>query len=595
MEKKQRRIGIIPQVAILFLVGILTTGILTAVLEWRLSNDSVTRQVENRAEEIADEVRRSVLEYPAYRWLLRFWHDRADSLDIEYDVGFTGETKTEQKCREFTAAHPELQLQYLTELEIQSLPEEEQKLYAEIAYSWLITRIDQIKRAYHIDYLFCVASKEPFDTQFFLFSGAEENSVRGTSYEEVYPLGHFVTVAESQQLAMQNARENSSHLADAGDYVDYYTYLCSFDETAVFIGMTYNYSDLREDVRTQTRTGTTYAILNQTLLSLVTLLLISYFVLRPLKGVQQNIRLYRETKDSQTVTKNLAQIRSSNEIGQLSEDVSDLALEIDDHLEKIRSITAEKERIGAELELATKIQNSMLPSIFPPFPDRSEFDIYASMDPAKEVGGDFYDFFLVDPDHLCMVIADVSGKGIPAALFMMASKIILQSCAMLGSSPGEILTKTNEAICSKNPENMFVTVWVGILEISTGKLTAANAGHEYPVIKQPDGSFALYKDRHGFVLGGLSDARYREYELQLEPGAKIFVYTDGVAEAKNADNEMFGVERTVAALNKQPEAAPEQILQNVRRAVDDFVKDEEQFDDLTMLCLEYQGKEENKP
>ena len=251
---------------------------------------------------------------------------------------------------------------------------------------------------------------------------------------------------------------------------------------------------------------------------------------------------------------------------------------------------AHAEAVAADLRLATKIQSSMLPNIFPAFPDRSEFDIYASMDPAKEVGGDFYDFFLVDPDHLCIVIADVSGKGVPAALFMMASKIILQSNAMLGQTPAEILTKTNEAVCSNNPESMFVTVWLGILELSTGKLTAANAGHEYPILKEPDGNFAIYKDKHGLVIGGMDGVRYREYELQLQPGSKLFLYTDGVPEATSADKELFGVERTVGALNARPDASPEQLLKNVRNAVDSFVQEAEQFDDLTMLCLEYRGR-----
>ena len=196
-------------------------------------------------------------------------------------------------------------------------------------------------------------------------------------------------------------------------------------------------------------------------------------------------------------------------------------------------VTAEKERIGTELALATRIQADMLPNIFPAFPDRTDFDIYATMDPAKEVGGDFYDFFLIDDDHLCMVMADVSGKGVPAALFMMASKIILRNNAMMGKSPAKILGPTN-AICSNNQEEMFVTVWLGILEISTGKLTAANAGHEYPVMKRPDGRFELLKDKHGFVVGGMEGVKYKDYELQLEPGAKLFLYTDGVPEATDA-------------------------------------------------------------
>lgn len=219
-----------------------------------------------------------------------------------------------------------------------------------------------------------------------------------------------------------------------------------------------------------------------------------------------------------------------------------------------------------------------------------EFDLYASMDPAKEVGGDFYDFFMIDDDHLGMVIADVSGKGIPAAMFMMFSKNIIANNAMLGKLPAKALEDANNSICKNNSEEMFVTVWLGILEISTGHVVAANAGHEYPAIKSADGGFELFKDKHGLVVGGMEGLRYREYELQLEPGSKIFVYTDGVPEATNADEEMFGTDRMIEALNTDPGAAPKQILKNVRSAVDDFVKDAEQFDDLTMLCLEYRGK-----
>ncbi|MBQ8953673.1 MAG: serine/threonine-protein phosphatase, partial [Clostridia bacterium] len=166
-----------------------------------------------------------------------------------------------------------------------------------------------------------------------------------------------------------------------------------------------------------------------------------------------------------------------------------------------------------------------------------------------------------------------------------------QSVAMLGHSPAEILTKTNEAICKDNEAQMFVTVWLGILELSTGKLTAANAGHEFPVLKQPGGAFALYKDRHGFVIGGMEGVRYKEYEIQLEPGSKLFVYTDGVPEATSAEKELYGTERMIDALNADPNATPQQVLKNVRASVDSFVKEAEQFDDLTMLCLEYKGGE----
>ena len=257
-----------------------------------------------------------------------------------------------------------------------------------------------------------------------------------------------------------------------------------------------------------------------------------------------------------------------------------------------RMVVAQKEmsedsaRMETELQMATQIQEGMLPNIYPPFPDRKEFDIYGTMNPAREVGGDFYDFFLIDDDHLAMVVADVSGKGVPAALFMMAAKIILANYAMMGKSPSEVLEATNLTVCSNNPQEMFVTVWLGILEISTGILTAANAGHEYPALKK-NGRFELVKDRHGFVVGGIENVTYPQYTLQLEPGDTLFLYTDGVPEATNQTLESFGTARMIDALNENPAASPRALLQNVHAAVDRFVGKAEQFDDLTMLCLSY--------
>ncbi len=254
-----------------------------------------------------------------------------------------------------------------------------------------------------------------------------------------------------------------------------------------------------------------------------------------------------------------------------------------------RALALEKERIAAELSLATRIQASALPKTFPPFPDRHEFDIYASMNPAKEVGGDLYDFFLIDDDHLALVIGDVAGKGMPAALFMMVALALLRHIVLEEKSPGKALTKLNADICARNPEEMFVTMWLGVLEISTGRLTCANAGHEYPGLKKPGARFELVKDRHGLVIGGMEGVRYREYELQLEPGSKIFVYTDGVPEATDKSETLFGTDRMVEALQTRENEPPEQILAAVKDAVWAFVDTAPQFDDLTMLCLEYHG------
>ncbi len=254
-----------------------------------------------------------------------------------------------------------------------------------------------------------------------------------------------------------------------------------------------------------------------------------------------------------------------------------------------RALELEKERIGAELALATRIQSSALIRDFPAFPQRKEFELFASMTPAREVGGDLYDFFMPDEDHLAVIIGDVSGKGVPAALFMMVAMALLRHVAMREPSPAKILAAVNEEICARNPEEMFVTMWLGILEISTGRLICANAGHEYPALKKPAGSFELFKDRHGFVVGGMQGVRYREYEIQMEPGTKLYIYTDGVPEATNAANEMFGAEQMVAALQASEARTPKEICEAMIRAVTEFTGDAPQFDDVTMLCLQYNG------
>ena len=282
-------------------------------------------------------------------------------------------------------------------------------------------------------------------------------------------------------------------------------------------------------------------------------------------------------------------IKTVAELENLANVMAEMEKDLTLHEEHIKEITAEKERINTELSMATQIQESMLPSIFPPYPDRKEFDIYAAMDPAREVGGDFYDFFLVDENHLGIVIADVSGKGVPAALFMMISKTILQNCAMLGSPVSDVLTQTNESLCAENKMDMFVTAWIGILDLQTGKMSCSSAGHEYPAVMSDSRTFELVRNKSGFVLGGFEGLRYQAYEITLKPGDKIFIYTDGVPEATNIHNELFGTDRMIDALNANSGGTPQEILAEVRRTVDEFVGEAEQFDDLTMLCLEYKG------
>ncbi len=277
-------------------------------------------------------------------------------------------------------------------------------------------------------------------------------------------------------------------------------------------------------------------------------------------------------------------VRDNVEFASLSDDINSTVSTLK------RYIAEAAARIDRELEIARAIQLSALPRDFQAFSNRKAIDIYASMDPAREVGGDFYDFFFTDDEHLALVIADVSGKGIPAAMFMMTAKTLIKNRAMLGGSPAEILADVNDELCKGNDAELFVTVWLAILDLSTGRGIAANAGHEHPALRRADGLYQLSFYRHSPAVATMEGMRFREHAFEMSPGDSLFVYTDGVAEATDAGSEMFGTGRMLAALNRYPDADPETLLQNVRREVDAFVGDAPQFDDLTMMCLRYRGR-----
>ena len=331
--------------------------------------------------------------------------------------------------------------------------------------------------------------------------------------------------------------------------------------------------------------------------ALITWVLTGYMrktVIKPINDIANAAIHYVKDKKSGIHSTNRfssLNIKASLELENLSATMANMEKSVSEYEETMIKVNAEKQRIGTELSMASRIQSSVLPSVFPAFPDRTDFDIYASMTPAREVGGDFYDFFLIDDDHIALVMADVSGKGVPAALFMMISKVIVQNCALLGKDPAEILTRTNQALCDNNKIDMFVTMWVGIVELSTGTLVACNAGHEYPAIyKAGKKRFDLLKDHHSLFIAGMQDIEYTDYSVQLNPGDKIFLYTDGVTEATDRKNQLFGTDRMVDALNTASDKNPKVILKTVHEAVDRFVGEAEQFDDITMMCFEYKGK-----
>jgi sigma-B regulation protein RsbU (phosphoserine phosphatase) len=283
------------------------------------------------------------------------------------------------------------------------------------------------------------------------------------------------------------------------------------------------------------------------------------------------------------------EINSKDELGQLAEAFNKVTSDIKKSIDERDRERAEKERIGAELNVAASIQASMLPCIFPPFPDRPEFDLYASMLPAKEVGGDFYDFYFVDKDNLAVVIADVSGKGVPAALFMVITKTLIKNCSFC-KNPKNVLETVNKKLCENNIEaDMFVTAFMGFYNIPGGRFIYVNAGHNPPLIKKHGGTCVFLETDPGYVLGWMENGQYNEKEVKLESGDVLYLYTDGVTEAMNGKRELFGEQRLVAALDANRDCGPLDLLSAIKREVDNFAEGTEQADDITMLALRING------
>ena len=361
--------------------------------------------------------------------------------------------------------------------------------------------------------------------------------------------------------------------------------------TIAFVAVESPMRTLESDVNSYIYTVLIIVCIISVILFVLTAFILVNLLIRPIKTISHEAAYFVENENE--ISENLKKIKNHDEIQVLAESVLKMEIGINEYIANLTKVTAEKERIGAELNVATKIQADMLPGVFPAFPDRKEFDLYASMDPAKEVGGDFYDFFLIDDDHIGLVIADVSGKGVPAALFMVIAKTLIKNRALLGGSPSEVLEYANEQLGEGNEAELFVTVWFAIIEISTGKGIAANAGHEHPALRKKDGQFELIKYRHSPAVATMQGIKFKEHEFKLDPGDSLYVYTDGVTEATRSDNVLFGTDRMIESLNKDPDADPKTMLEKVRADIDEFVGDAPQFDDITMLGFKYMGSEKS--
>ena len=411
------------------------------------------------------------------------------------------------------------------------------------------------------------------------------------SLDNIIPLGAIYEIP-TQQYVDQPNKEFDSYISESKTYGKVHTDgfpCCTFEADEI-------YSYILSDIPVQSVFDRAHEFIFRALgiCLLITLVIgaalyfaLNRHVLNPLKNItkasKKFVTSYRENQGLNV----FEDIYSGwiLELQDLTASLNSMEKDMNTYVGDLEVLTEEKTRLSTELKLAESIQTDMLPSIFPAFPSRSEFDLFASMDPAREVGGDFYDFFLVDQNHLALIIADVSGKGIPAALFMMMSKIIVKNYVMLGISPAEVLARVNDTICQNNKNDMFVTIWLGILDIPKGIMTCANAGHEYPIFRKAGGSFEVIKDPHGLVIGSMPGMKYREYEIEFGNEDTLFVYTDGLPEATDNSNQLFGIDRIVETLNQNPDRKPEELLNDMNTAVDTFLQGAPQFDDLTMLAI----------
>ena len=594
---KKRRLMI--QVSVLVFVFYVLAGVLGTILVYKSATRTYLTAKDDMISRDIKKIKKETAGFVASNWLLDYAPNHVEEISSNYKFAGSGTWEA------FIERMPDTDFSYNNEQVYDAIEkganEEEKADIAAETYSTISFALncDLIDLGY--GNVFLIGAGE--DLGFVYYQAEEYDTIDDALYEEKPPkndpmeLGYVIDYDLEEHPGLKEAMAAATddvifetYTGSIGKlgFENHYTAYCPIiykGKVQAIMVLDYNWDEFRRELNSEIQLMISLMAAGMILSCAIAILLISRVAVRPLAQLQSAVNEYGKTKDSAKAVENIGRIKSGNEIGMLAQDVSALTVEIESYVRENMKLVGERERVAAEMDLARKIQADMLPSAYPAFPNRKEFDIYATMTPAKEVGGDFYDYFLIDDDHLAMVIADVSGKGVPAAMFMMMSKILIQNFAQMGLPPAKVIEKANDVVCQNNEEEMFVTAWYGVMEISTGKVIAVNAGHECPIIRKPDGDFELIKDKHGFVIGGMPGSRYKEYELYLEKGGTLFVFTDGVTEATAADEEMFGTERLLETLNKNRKAMPVELLQEVKADIDAFVGEADQFDDLTMLGI----------
>ncbi|MCR5237004.1 MAG: PP2C family protein-serine/threonine phosphatase [Lachnospiraceae bacterium] len=557
---------------------ILTLCIMTTLVVGNMITSSAfvsyLKTIHDRNDSHLSDVIAYMEQFESLPWLMNYWINNADV--ITFDLATTADDQ-EESLRN---------LAKITSDQAKQLTPEQQEIFAEHCYNRIAEYFEKEFLIHNLDDLFLII---PDDTDKALIIFDAEKNPDGT-----YRLGQFRDIEEEKlEWVNYNTVINDNTTWTWGQYTNnedfgFYreltfngeaptAFLCnSFDRKEVYAHLEFISSSRERALR------------ELTLSTLLILLSLYLMLLKPLGRISNVAKRYEINKNSKEVESELSKIHIQNEIGTFAEEFTSLAKEMDRYTTQVALLAGEKERASTELRMAYDIQASALPSFFPAFPDRNDFDIYAGMKPAKMVGGDFYDFFLVDETHLAFLIADVSEKGVPAALFMMSAKNLISYRAHEGGTPGEILTSICPHICQNNSSMMFVTVWLGILDLASGLLKYSCAGHEPPAVKNGNAPYILMNDEeHGMIMGLKEDAKYKDSEIQLAPGSVVFIYTDGVTDAQNPSEEMYGIDRMLSCLNQSASDIPQDIIKKMYSDIEDYVGSSEQSDDITMLAVKY--------
>ncbi len=531
--------------------------------------------------------------YKSIDWIFDYWTYHGNEMELFY----SDEKIINEKTGRFRQLEPEVEeLESVTDEQAASMSEEGQKLFAELVYSRMSGIFDRLKESHRPLYLYSFFLKG--DDVYIFVTGTKDDELRKSQGGELFELGTCIPYREGMYPSIdemlrtgKSARNMEIPRGQGADRSVIHSFepVYAGDELKAIVGVSFRSAEMISNgIRMM------WVVFLITVGFFVLMVIVAFhnlkkIVIDPIGKEKSVIETYEKDKDSLTAARGLALIDSNNEIESMAESFSSMVTELDRYIAEVSTMTAEKERISTELELARAIQETSLPNEFPAFPDRHEFDIYASITPAKEVGGDLYNFFLIDDDHLALVIGDVSGKGIPASLFMMMTNMLINTRTGMGGSPSEILEYVNDVLCRQNKMEMFVTVWIAILEISTGKGIAANAGHEHPAIRRAQGQWELVTYKHSPAVATMEGLRFRQHEFELHPGDCLFVYTDGVTEATDSDDELFDTERMLRALDACDSHDPREFLASVKSGIDTFVGGAPQFDDITMMGLYYAG------